>query len=287
MSSIERLSLLQKALSSLRDTFDVLLKADKPKEYKEWTPSRKYSSNHIDKVKSAMDTHGFNMREASVHSGVEPPIHPKNTAFTPFSEKWLKHAKEHAAHHFATEEAKIEGGAKPEHQPILASRDMANRAVEEHKEKTKAGAKPSLNALLSDIREKNTANKKANNQYKIEDIASTLSGGAQVDSSVPLSEDRIPMQVKNKVSQNNPLSKKDVTNYLFNNAGHAAIYANDSLKASHHISGGDNISEYNSEVTDGLLRALHSYDPKRRGENFPSPPLVISLVSREFSFTRG
>jgi DNA-directed RNA polymerase specialized sigma subunit len=302
MSNVDKLSFLQKALSSLKDTFDVLLKVDapKPKEYKEWSPSKEYHQSHSDKISDAMTTHGFNIREAAVHSGAESES-PKNTKFTPFSENWLKHAKEHAANKNSEFEAQRFAEAKPEEQPLVSTQHVSQQLSAQHGQNYGAALKDFLSKpehasltpeqkkqkvhefkrdfhvggksnLNNDI--KQTRNHEANALAALatnkEDIVrNIMTGGAGADSSVPESETRSAIATKKKVSAGNPLSEKDVANYLNHNAGYASHIATKGLRSENRLGQDESMSDHQDLAMQGLWQALHHYKHEK-GASFPS-----------------
>jgi hypothetical protein len=301
MNSIEKLSFLQKALSSLKDTFDILLKADAPKkkEFKDWSPSRYggFAPEHVDNIKNAMDTHGFNLREAAVHSGAETTP-PKNTKFTPFSENWLKHAKEHAANKNAEFEAIRLSEAKPEENPLVSTQHVSQQLSAQHGQNYGTALKEFLNkpehAALSPEQKKQKIHEfkkdfhiagKGNLNNEVKQISSheanaladfhsnkegiitnIASGGAGVD--IPEGETRSVIATKKKVSPNNPLSEQGVVDYLHHNAGQEASALTHQGLAREGKIGKNDFGEreridldHSKELSQGLWQALHSYDP--------------------------
>lgn len=302
MSNMDKLSFLQKALSSLKGTFDILLKADapKPKEYKEWSPSKEYSQNHADKISNAMTTHGFNVREAAVHSGVESE-QPKNTKFTPFSENWLKHAKEHAANKNSEFEAKRFAEAKPEEQPLVSTQHVSQQLSAQHGQNYGTAlkeflSKPEHTALTPEQKKQKvhefkkdfhtTGKAHLNDEVKQtssheakalaahasnkEDILrNIMTGGAGVESSAPESEARSVIATKKKVSPNNPLSEKDVANYVNHNAGYASHIATKGLRTENRLGKDESMNDHQDLAQQGLWQALHNYKHEK-GASFPS-----------------
>lgn len=302
MSSTEKLSFLQKALSSLKDTFDVLLKADapKPKEYKDWSPTKEYHQSHSDKISDAMTNHGFNLREAAVHSGIESES-PKNTKFTPFSENWLKHAKEHASNKNAEFEAQRFAEAKPEEQPLVSTQHVSQQLSAQHGQNYGSALKEFLSKpehaaltpeqkkqkvhefkkdfhttgkahLNDEIKQTSSHEAKAlaaHASNKEDILRNIMTGGAGADSSVPESETRSAIATKKKVSQGNPLSEKDVANYLNHNAGYASHIATKGLRAENRLGRDESMADHQDLAMQGLWQALHNYKHEK-GASFPS-----------------
>jgi DNA-directed RNA polymerase specialized sigma subunit len=308
------LDLLKSALSSLKDTFEVLLKDDstKPKEYKEWSLSKEPSITEASKAAKLMDEHGLNAREAAVHAGIEKE-NPKVTP-TSFSEGWLKHAKEHAANHYAKMESKRFQEAKPEENPLISTQHVTQQLAHKHGQ-TYGDAlkehlsKPEVSSLSPDDKKKEVlrfktdfhrsgksnindnvkqtrmheasalADQAANKEFALRNIKT---GGATKPIEFE-SEERQIVPTKTKVSENNPLSHSDVVNYLNHNVGSKVRgTVNRILSKEGRLRADESIGDHEDSVIDGMLRALHTFNPQK-SDNFSSHAsnIVANLIRQK------